>query len=70
MIMTPVSSSNLESVGYDPSTETLRIKFLKSGLYEYYNVPQDVYDGLMAASSKGKYFHNNIKDKYPYTKLE
>lgn len=70
MIMTPVSSSNLESVGYDPSTETLRIKFLKSGLYEYYNVPQDIYDGLMAASSKGKYFHNNIKDKYPYTKLE
>lgn len=70
MIMTEVSSSNLESVGYDPSTETLRIKFKSGGLYEYYTVPQDVYDGLMAASSKGKYFHDNIKDKYPYTKLE
>ena len=41
MEMIPVSSSNLESVGYDVETKTLRIKF-HNGLYEYYNVPESI----------------------------
>ncbi len=64
----PVISSNLESVGYDSNTSTLEIEF-HSGLYEYYNVPQSIYNGLMAATSKGSYFHQNIKDVFSFKKL-
>ena len=68
MDMIPVSSSDLESVGYDTETKTLRIQF-HNGLYEYYNVPESIYHGLINASSKGKYHASFIKDCYSYQQL-
>lgn len=59
-----VSSSNLESVGYDETTQTLEIMFKQGSVYQYNNVPKSVYDGLMSASSKGKYFAQYIKNVY------
>lgn len=65
-----VISSNLASVGYDPDSETLEIEFLNGGLYQYFNVPERIYDGLMAASSHGTYFAQYIKKGgYRYRKL-
>lgn len=64
-----VISSNLRSVGYDHDSLTLEIKFRSGGLYQYYNVPVAVYDGLMSAGSHGKYHHQNIKRKYRYRRL-
>lgn len=69
MEMIPVSSSNLSAVGYDYDTSTLRIEFIKSGAYKYQGVPSDVYEGLLAAGSKGQYFDQFIKKGgYPYSK--
>jgi hypothetical protein len=65
-----VDSSNLASVGYDPQTQTLEVEFRHGGIYQYYNVPKSVYDGLMDASSHGQYFDRNIKKAgYRYTKV-
>lgn len=64
-----VSSSNLRSVGYNESTNTLEIEFNSGGVYQYYGVPLAVYHGLMNAGSPGKYFHAHIKDVYRYTKI-
>lgn len=63
-----VSSSNLRSIGYDPDTSTLEIEFIKSGLYQYHGVPQEVYDELMQAGSHGSYFNAHIKNVYATTK--
>ena len=68
MQMHPVVSSNLVAVGYDTETQVLRIRFY-SGLYDYYDVPQDVFDGLMNASSKGSYHAAHIKNCYRYSKI-
>lgn len=65
MNMVPVSSSNLRAVGYDAATQTLRVAFISSGVYEYSGVPSSVHAGLMAASSHGSYFDAHIK-KGPY----
>jgi len=66
----PVQSRNLASVGYDSSTSTLEIEFNSGGIYQYYGVPQEIYEGLMNAGSKGTYFHQNIKMAgYPYSKV-
>lgn len=65
----PVVSSNLSSVGYDSVTRILEIEFNSGGIYQYGNVPETVYSGLISASSKGSYFHDNIKDRYGYTKI-
>lgn len=60
-----VSSSNLASVGYDPDSETLEVEFAKTGkVYEYYNVPQFMYDRLMEASSQGIFFNAEIRNAY------
>ena len=67
--MKPVNSSNLRSVGYKPMSETLTIQFHDGRIYEYYHVPQHVYNGLMLAPSKGKYHHRYIKNSYPYKRI-
>lgn len=60
-----VSSSNLKAVGYNAKLEELTIEFHNSGFYTYEGVPQHIYEGLMASTSKGSYHHENIK-KYPF----
>ena len=57
----PVSSSDLKSVGYDEASSTLEVEFLHGGIYEYSNVPESRYSGLMSAPSKGSYFNEYIK---------
>jgi len=54
----PVQSTAIKAVGYDPLTQQLFIDFVGGKHpYTYCHVPVDVYDGLMAAKSKGGYFH-------------
>lgn len=70
MERTPVSSSNLQSVGYDSDEEILEIEFYSGGVYQYFNVPPSRYEGLMSASSKGSYFDAYIKKAgYRYRKV-
>ncbi len=64
-----VESSMLREVGYDPETRTLEVEFTSGGVYEYYDVPPEVYDGLLRAESYGQYFQANIRDTYPYRRL-
>jgi len=65
----PVSSSNLHSVGYDSTTETLEIEFHSGGIYQYFGVPSSIHDALMSASSLGGYFAANIKNNYRWQKM-
>lgn len=66
--MIPVVSSNLRAVGYDPTTQTLRIEF-HNGTYDYYNVPASIHSGLMNAPSKGQFHHQYIKNNYNYRRI-
>ena len=62
-----VNSSNLVSVGYEHNV--LEIEFHNGSVYQYCSVPESEYDGLMNASSHGKYLDQNIKGKYRYTQI-
>ena len=64
-----VSSSDLKSMGYDKGSMTLEIEFNSGGIYQYSNVPESVYMGLMGAASKGTYFHQHIKENYRYRRI-
>jgi hypothetical protein len=57
----PVSSSNLASVGYAAESKTLEIEFQNGSIYQYFNVPKNIYSGLMSAASHGSYFDAYIK---------
>lgn len=65
----PVTSSNIQSIGFDASNETLEIEFISGSTYQYYGVPEHVYEEMMSASSHGKYFHAHIKGRYPESKM-
>jgi hypothetical protein len=65
----PVSSTSIRSVGYDEGTETLEIEFQSGGVYEYYGVPERVHAELLTASSRGGYFHDNVRGEYDYARL-
>ena len=69
MYRQPVSSSNIANIGYDPVSQTLEVGFLRGGVYQYYNVPQSIYQGLMGASSHGSYLARYIKGSYQYKRI-
>ena len=70
MKRTPVNSSNLASIGYDPTSQILEIEFNSGTVYQYFAVPQSVYAALMSASSHGRYFYHNIRDSYHYHQIQ
>ena len=49
--MTPVDSSNIESVGYDTSNRELHVRFLGNRTYVYSDVPAELYEELLRAPS-------------------
>ena len=64
-----INSSNLLSVGYNEGEQVLEIEFRDGSIYQYSGVSTETYEGLMSAVSHGKYFDQNIKDIYPYSKI-
>jgi len=64
-----VQSSNIASIGYDEATSTLEIEFLNNSVYQYFDVPQYIYNELMEAESHGKYLAQNIKGIYRYSRI-
>lgn len=64
-----LSSSNLSSCDYDPESKKLTIRFTGGGEYRYLEVPQEVAQDLIEASSPGKYFFNFIRSRYAYDRI-
>ena len=56
----------IAAAGYDPESRILVVLFNTGRAYEYYDVPEDAYTGLLAAESKGSYMNQNIIGEYRY----
>lgn len=69
MNRTPVKSSNICSVGYDPFKSLLTVEFLNGSIWAYKDVPVKVYDALMAAPSVGSFLAREIKPTYASEKV-
>ena len=66
-IETP-DSSNIARFRYDKGSCVLFIEFTKGGSYQYFDVPEAVFDGMKAADSKGQYFSRNVKGVFRYAR--
>ena len=62
--MIPVSSSNLDAVGYNAQTETLYVRFKGGKTYSYERVPEYTFTELVEADSVGKFFNQFIKNQF------
>ena len=58
-----VSSSLLESVGYDPEEDVLEVELESGAIYQYRDVPEETYEELLAADSLGRYFNHHIRNR-------
>ena len=54
---------------YHPDTETLRIIYTSGNVYDYLKVPQEIYDEMLGAFSKGIFLNTRIKGKYEFEKV-
>ena len=68
--MPTVVSSNLAAVDYEPSSSELVVTFKSGRTYAYRPVPESVFNALLKASSKGRYFSAFIKDRYPTRRIK
>lgn len=68
--LTPIDSSMIKGVGYDPKTKELEVLFNSGKTYCYEDVPLEVYEELMLADSKGRYMRNVIIDVYSYHQVK
>lgn len=66
-----VESKIIDSIGYDENKEILEVEFKKTGaIYHYFDVPKNIYDDLMTASSKGSYVNGYIKKSSNYRRVK
>ncbi|MFA5292607.1 MAG: KTSC domain-containing protein [Phycisphaerae bacterium] len=59
-----VQSSNIRSIGYDTDKRILEVEFNSGSIYQYSGVSEYEYEGLLNASSKGRYMNTHIKDRF------
>lgn len=68
--MVPLESEALVAAGYDAATRTLRLQFEHGGLYDYYDVPPRVYQGLLTDEHPWTTWGDHIKASYRFSRLQ
>ena len=63
-------STVIHHFDYDEANHKLRVFFTSGIVYDYLNLPKDMYEQFKNAFSKGEFLNKRIKGKYPYEKVE
>lgn len=67
MEMRNLKSGMVDTVFWN--NNTLIVRFNTNQVYAYEGVPQHVYTNMIAAQSKGRFFLQEIKNRYAFTRL-
>ena len=59
-----LNSSAVKRAEYDQETERMQLWFADDGPYDFCRVPKHIYEGLLRAPSHGRYYTDNIRDRY------
>jgi hypothetical protein len=63
-------SSVVAAIKYDVPSSTLRVIYVSGAVYDYKKVPQEIYDEMKSAFSKGEYLNKNIKPNYNFERIK
>jgi len=66
-IPTP-ESSTIAAFSYVAESKILMVEFKNGGRYNYYDVPEAVFDQMKTAPSKGQFLAQNVKGVYRYAR--
>ena len=64
--MVQVESKAIAEIQYDPQRAMLFVRFVDGDWYSYFDVPAAVHAAFVSAESHGRFFQENIRDKYDY----
>jgi hypothetical protein len=68
--LTPVQSSCIRSIGYEPAKRILAVEFLDHRLYHYFDVEGSIAEKFFKADSKGTFYAHQIKERgYDYKRI-
>lgn len=62
-------SSVIATVHYDKASQVLKVIFRSGAVYQYYEVPEEVYLLYMKARSKGTFLNKFIKGNFEFEKI-
>jgi hypothetical protein len=65
-----VKSSLINTISYNSNNQELFVVFRQGGLYAYSGVPEDLVNKFLSATSYGKFFWTNIRDRFPTRKIK
>ena len=63
-------SSVVAAIKFDAGTSTLRVIYISGSVYDYKNVPEEIYNEMKKAFSKGEYLNKHIKPNYEFEKIK
>ena len=62
-------SSNIAGFEYNKTTQVLTVEFKNGGRYNYYDVPETVFEDMKKAQSKGQFLAQRVKNNYRYARV-
>jgi lysyl-tRNA synthetase class 2 len=65
-----VDSTAISEIDYDAERAKLLVRFMSGERYVYVGVPGEVHRSFVEADSKGRFFQLQIRDRYPFNKLD
>ncbi len=66
-IFTP-DSTTMERFRYEKESQVLTVEFKNGGRYNYFDVPESVFEQMKSAPSKGRFLAQNVKGSYRYAR--
>jgi hypothetical protein len=70
VLRTVVDSSSVRSVGYDARQRELELEYQGGRVYRYFDVPVEVYRGLLRADSIGSFVNDVVKPRYRFDRVD
>ena len=69
MVNHMVISSEIEWIGYEHKDRMLQVEFIEGPVYRYQEVPHNIFEEFLQASSHGRYFETNVKGKFEHRRI-
>lgn len=69
MLRVDLQSTALKAVTYQDQSAHLELEFRSGAIYRYSAVPALVYQELLRAESKGRYFNQHIRNRFTQAQI-
>ncbi|MDO9223149.1 MAG: KTSC domain-containing protein [Caulobacter sp.] len=66
----PFNSTAIRDIRYEDDRQKLFVTFTNGGEYVYVGVPGELHRSFVEADSQGRFFVEEIRDRFPFNRLD